>query len=497
MSRKIEFRVLDISKGEWYTRQDVTPTCPIVLLVAINAGYVHSSFSLRCLVANLGDLKERTQCVETDGQQESPAHLVERLLRHNPGIIGFSVYIWNYAFVLRVLRLLEIIAPHVKIVVGGPQIVPGDAATREIFDLADVAIVGEAEECIESVLKDLWDASPVSSVIHAPPVNVANIQLPYALYSAADIAHRVIYVETSRGCPFHCDYCTSAGQGPIRFFPQEKLWPHFQSLLERGARKFKFLDRSFNHNGSHGLAVLDFFLDSKRERRLDALQLHFEFTPYPLNGEWRKRLSAFAPGELHLEVGIQTWDSGVAARIRRPMDPDVVMESLRFLIHDAKADVHADLIVGLPGETRESISEGFNRLVALRPSEIQVGILKDLPGTAMRRHAQEFRLVFSPEPPYEILETSTLPFDEMCRLARFARCWDMIYNHRRFTRSVSLALENSASPFEDIMRLSDAIYAEHRRMHALSPRQIAKALSTLYPTLDMKTALETDARGEI
>ena len=176
------------------------------------------------------------------------------------------------------------------------------------------------------------------------------------------------------------------------------------------------------------------------------------------------------------------------------MNPQTAEESLRFLIHEAKADVHADLIFGLPGETLESAIDGFNYLVSLRPAEIQVGILKNLPGTHLEQRFVEFDLCFSPDPPYEILSTSTLSFETLCQLKRFARCWDMVYNHHRFPMSISLLLKNSSSPFEDIMALSNIIYTEHKRMYALSPKQIAKALYSLHPTEEMQCALETDAR---
>jgi len=469
-----------------------------VLLVAVNAGYIHSSFSLRCLLANMGELANETHILETDGEA-SPVQLCEQILAFKPSVVGFSVYIWNTTYVISVLRLLKRLSPQIRLVVGGPQVVPEDTATAELFELADCAVVREAEGCVEEVLRNLLDNNVSQTFLSVGTGRNAcdtleNIQLPYSLYSDDDIKHRVIYAETSRGCPFQCVYCTSAGQGPIRFFPQESLFKELETLIQRGARKFKFLDRSFNHNGNEGLAVFDFFLRQKQSFPHDLFQLHFEFTPFPLLDDWKKRLCLFQPGELHLEVGIQTWNMEVAKRIQRPMNPTTAQESLHFLIHEAKADVHADLILGLPGETLESAVEGFNRLVSLRPAEIQVGILKNLPGTHLEQRFAEFDLCFSPDPPYEILSTSTLSFETLCLFKRFARCWDMVYNHHRFPNCISLLLKNSASPFNDIMTLSNTIYAEHQRMYALSPKQIAKALYSLYPMDEMKVALETDAR---
>ena len=469
-----------------------------ILLVAVNAGYVHSSFSLRCLLANMGELADETELVETD-VETSPVQLCERLLASRPAIIGFSVYIWNYTYVLSVLRLLRILSPETRLVVGGPQVVPDDPATAGLFTLADCAVVGEADSNVAQTFLSAH-SSFAQTGMSAPHSSLAHLQLPYPLYSDEDIAHRVIYAETSRGCPFQCAYCTSAGQGPIRFFPRDPLFAHLETLIRRGARKFKFLDRSFNHNGENGLAVLDFLLRQTQAHLGETFQFHFEFTPCPLSEEWKRRLCLFRPGELHLEVGIQTLDADVARRIGRPFSASdssyaVLEETLRFLIHEAKADVHADLILGLPGETLDGIADGFNRLVALRPAELQVGILKNLPGTHLGRRFAEYDLRFSPEPPYEILSTSTLPFETLCHLARFARCWELLYNRGRFPASMALLLDDvSTTPFEKIMSLADTLHATHGRLHALSPRQLAVALSALFPTKEMAAALETDAR---
>ena len=465
-----------------------------ILLVAVNAGYAHTSMSLRCLLANLGDLKTNTEIVEADSRL-SPLQIVERILEFNPRLVAFSTYIWNATTVADTLCLLKVIRPDIIRVAGGPQIVPGDDSAN-ILPLVDVAVCGEGEGVVKGLFERLLAGGRVEPILVAEPPDLTTVELPYGLYTDQDVATRMVYAEATRGCPFRCEYCTSSGSGGIRNFPLDRLLPAWDSLLKRGVRQFKFLDRSFNFGGAQSLAVLDFFLE-----RLDPeLRLHFEFTPDELDAEWRQRLVRFAPQMLHIEMGVQTWAPDVAACVHRPLKPDAIERSLRFMIGEAKADVHADLIAGLPGESLASFVRGFDRLVALAPTEIQVGILKKLPGTAIGRHDEAFAVRWSPVPPYEILENNLISFEEMRNLERFSRCWDLLYNRGRFKASARLLWRDGASPFARVNRVSSMVYSQCGRMHAISPKRLAEAVFTVLttdggvPESEAKAALEYDAR---
>lgn len=462
-----------------------------ILLVGVNAGYIHSAFALRCLHANLGPLRARAAIIETDAQESTPVQLVERLLARTPKIVGFSVYVWNVAFVAAALRLLRVVAPQVRIVLGGPQLVP-DEPDASVVPLADAAVCGEAEGIAAEVFAAVLNGERPGFVTPPPP-DLDRVALPYGLYTDTDLAARMVYVESTRGCPFACAYCTSGDAGGIRRFPLDTLLPALRALLDRGARGLKFLDRSFNQGGDHALAVLDFLSDHWRE----GLTVHFEFTPQPLSAAWRDRLLRFPPGGLHLEVGIQTWDAAVARRIRRPFDEATAEATLRFLVAEARANVHADLIAGLPGEDLDGFARGFDRLLAFGPAELQVGILKRLPGTTLARQSDELNLRFSPDPPYEVLATDRIPFAQMRRLARFARCWELLYNRGRFRRTAPLLWADGGSPFERVMAVADWLQERYGRLHALAPKQIAEAVAATVPparTAEVRAALERDAR---
>ncbi len=464
-----------------------------MLLVAINAGYSHPSLSLRCVRANLGELESRCGLLEVDAQL-SARQIVERILAAQPRVVAFSAYIWNVTLLADVLRLLRAVRPDIRRVAGGPQIVAGDDPSG-LQPLLDVSVCGEAEGIVASLFTRLLEGASVPALIQAEPPDLKTVALPYRLYTDADIAHRLVYVESSRGCPFRCAYCTSSGSR-VRTFPTGALLEAFGVLLDRGVRQFKFLDRSFNHGGEASLAVLDFFL----ARASVGLRLHFEMTPDLPDAAWRDRLSRFDPGVLHIEMGIQTWNPVVAKTIRRPLNPTAAERTLRWMINEAKADVHADLIAALPGESPASFAAGFDRLVALDPAEIQVGILKRLPGTDIARHDAAWGVTWNPLPPYEIVENALFSYSALCRIERFSRCWDLLYNRGRFVRSVRLLWRDGGSPFARVSRVSERVYARSGRMHGISPKRLAEALQEVLVTdagisvSEAGTVLERDAR---
>lgn len=479
------------------TRTHSTTVCNMecdILLVAVNAGYAHTSLSLRCIMANLGEFGERTRILELDTSL-SPMQIAERVVEISPRIVAFSTYIWNAVVIADALRVLEAARPDIVRVVGGPQIVPDDDPSM-LLQLVDVAVCGEGELVAADVFRDILSGKSVAKIVDKGAPDLGRVQLPYRLYRDDDLATRIVYAETTRGCPFRCEYCTSSDSGGIRKFPLDKILSAFDDLMRRGARRFKFLDRSFNFGGEHSLAVLDFFI----ERKTPELRLHFEFTPDALDTEWRARLKSFEPGMLHIEMGVQTWNKAVADLIRRPLKPEAVENALRFMIEDAEADVHADLIAGLPGETPESFIAGFNRLVAISPAEIQVGILKRLPGTAIGRHDKEFSVKWSPVPPYEILENSTFSFEAMREMERFSRCWDMLYNRGRFRTSTPMLWRDGASPFSRVLKVSTSVYDKVGRMHAVSPKRLADSVLEVLTRecsvaeSEARAALERDAR---
>ncbi len=441
-----------------------------IVLSTLNARFSHTSFGLRYLRANLGDLRPRSEILEFVIQSQ-PRQIVEEILERSPRIVGFGVYIWNVYELTEVVSILKRVAPEIVVVIGGPE-VSYETEDQEIVQNADFVITGEADNTFRELCSRILTGEECATKIIRSPVPKADeIALPYQEYTDEDIARRTIYVEASRGCPFTCEFCLSSLDIPVRQFDTELFLAQLELLYQRGARSFKFVDRTFNLNLRTTEAIIGFF----RERLSPDLFVHFEMVPDRLPPSLISQLAEFPPGAIQLEIGIQTFNSEVSQRISRRQNYPAVTANLRRLRSETGAHLHVDLIVGLPGESLESIADGFNTLVSLNPHEIQVGILKRLRGTPLVRHEKEFLLVFNTEAPYELLSSRDLNFFTMQRLSRFARFWDLYANSGRFPSALSM-LWKEATPFEGFIHFADWIYAQAKEHHGISVKRLAEFL---------------------
>ena len=431
-----------------------------IVLAAVNARYSHPAYGLRSLQANLGALRDRSRIIEAD-LEILPFQLAESVCDLNPERAAFSVYIWNADTVRKTLAILRQVRPGLKIEVGGPEVT--DETAPRFAGLADAVVIGEGETVFRR-----WCAGEIpDGVIHAEPEDLSLLVVPD--YTDEDFQNRrTVYVESTRGCPYGCFYCTSGGT-TLRRFPLPALFAAWEKLLARGVRDFKFLDRSFNADVAQACAVIDFF------RPCRDVRLHFEIHPAFLHDELRRRFECAPAGMFHLEAGVQTLNPATAARIGRTTDCDTVLANTAYLCGLASCEVHADLIFGLPGETAAGFAAGFDRLVkSCRPPELQVNLLKRLPGT---RLSAESCLRSNPAAPYEVLASDAMDFDEICRLQRFARCWELVHNRGRFPRAVGRLLEAAESPFAVFAQLADRIYREHGKLYAVGTAKLAEFLA--------------------
>jgi radical SAM superfamily enzyme YgiQ (UPF0313 family) len=506
-----------------------------IVLTTLNAKYIHAAFGLRYLLANLGELRTGAALVEFDINQR-PLDIAEMLLARDPKIIGFGVYIWNVAPTTEVVATVKRLRPDIKIILGGPE-VSYETEGQPIVQLADHVITGEADlkfaevcrvllnpltltlsrggmekcETIAATSEHILNPSAAGlveggntipprppgegrgegflpKIIPAGLPEFSQIVLPYDLYSADDIAHRIIYVEASRGCPFTCEFCLSSLDIPVRQVPLPAFLEQMQRLLDRGVKQFKFVDRTFNLNIATSKAILEFF----RARHQPGNFYHFEMIPDRLPAELREVIAKFPPGILQFEVGVQTFNPEVGALISRRQNYERLAENFNFLRRQTGVHIHADLIVGLPGETLESFAAGFDRLIALGPQEIQVGILKRLRGTPIIRHDTEWQMVYSANPPYEILRNKLIDFGTMQRLRRFARYWDMVGNSGNFLESTPLVWSN-ASPFHSFLRWSDWLHARVKRTDAIA---LLRLMELIFEFLTAELRLEAKLVAE-
>lgn len=405
-----------------------------------------------------------------------PADVVEKLLAHDPRIVGFGVYIWNVDELTRIVALLKRVAPHVTVVLGGPE-VSHETDRQEIIRLADYVITGWGDISFPSLCAQILNGPRPLMKVHAgeqPPME--QIAFPYQHYTAEDIAHRTVYVEASRGCPFKCEFCLSALDKTAWPFPLEALLAQLESLHARGVRVFKFVDRTFNLNVATSRRILQFFLDKLEANADDPVFAHFELVPDHLPEPLKDSIRQFPPGSLQFEIGIQTFNPQVQALISRRQNNEKAIANLRWLREETNAHLHVDLIAGLPGEDIESFARGFDQLSALRPHEIQFGILKRLRGAPISRHTETYGLVFDSAPPYQILATDRISFPMMQRLVRFARYWDLVANSGRFADLMPAVLGNA--PFARFLALSDWLYQNTDATHRISPDRLQRLLES-------------------
>ena len=501
---------------------EIRAAMPAILLAAINAKWIHPSLALRLLKANLGRLEDQCEIMEFALRQPLNEK-VDPILAARPRLLALSVSIWNHQATLELLKTLEAKwIPHGQkpiIVLGGPEVswLPKNA---EIFQYADYVIRGEGEESFRSLCFRLFYGEENVSYTFTKErtgdkdlvfinegntaVDLDKIAPAYYLYTGEDLKRKLIYVESSRGCPFECEFCLGParprGLSPVREFPLEPFLADMGNLISRGARQFKFLDRSFNLNIDRAIRIMGFFLDRitapaevpvpSKEK---PLCVHFEMVPGRFPPALKEVLRRFPPGSLRIELGIQTFNAETAALIKRSDNSGETLETLKFLRAETNAIIHADLIAGLPGESLASFGAGFDllwqalsgtpglkssgsRFTADRSFEIQLGILKCLPGTPISRHNKTFGMKYSAGPPYEVLESAAMPAPEIVKIKNFARFWEIIVNRGHFPELTARLFPPGESVFGEFMKLSQKLLENFGRNWGIDRTELGKFL---------------------
>ena len=473
-----------------------------IVLATLNAKYIHASLGLRCLMANMprhggADLAALTSLQEFTIQR-TPQEIVEALLQElgtaEVRVVGFGVYIWNVIQTTEVIRLLKSRSPQTKVVLGGPE-VSHEWQDQAIVQLSDHLITGWGDVSFPKLCRALVHGpQPLMKVIAAEQPALDELSLPYAQYSDTDLAQRVLYVEASRGCPFKCAFCLSALDKTAWAFALEPFLAELATLYARGARHFKFVDRTFNLKVETSVRILQFFLERLQAAPTEAMFLHFELVPDHLPDALKSMIAQFPAGVLQFEIGIQSFNPTVQSRIARRQDNSKTEDNIRWLLAHSTAHLHTDLIFGLPGESWESFAAGFDRLHALGPHEIQLGLLKRLRGTPLATRSlpgttAEDAMVYAAEPPYTVLHTGAVSADQVQQFARLARYWDLLVNSGRFGQSSQLLLQGP-SAFAAWTAFGEWLWQRTASTHRLTPEAL---LDALFDYLTQVRALPADA----
>lgn len=434
----------------------------LVTLVTINARYHHRSAALQTLKANAGNLLDSIEIMEFS-LEDRAEDIVEKIMESSCRIVGFSVYIWNYIETLRVISLIKKVKPGIVTILGGPE-ASFEYEKSEMFALADYLICGEGEEVFPQLCQDILAGRKQDKVIVAEPCDLKKLKFP-DVSTLESVAGRVVYIETSRGCPFNCHFCISGEDNRVRRFDAKQVVDYLGRLYEAGLNHYKFLDRSMV-NGPYR-EVLQWFatIDSSD------ISVHFELNPDAIPASFFEELFKLRKMSIQLELGIQTFNEEVLGRIGRKQNNELAISNIGRLIEKPNIHIHSDIIAGLPGETIESIAQSFDTLYFTGVHEIQFGILKRLKGAAISVHTDSFSMVYSSFPPYNVLSTSTINFNEMQKLRRFARYLDLVFNSGNFYNSSRTIMDSN--PFNNFMKFCDWLWKVSGQTHKLSRDRLA------------------------
>ena len=431
-----------------------------ILLVAINAKYVHTNLAIRYLRESV--IAEFPQVELREFTINEPIERIEaEIFEAKADVIGFSCYIWNLSETMAVIRQLRPVCPKVRIVVGGPEVSYDAAQFLKEHPELDGVVYGEGEITFLELLRAWRDRSGLERVdglawretdlirVNSPSRQVSFVEVPNPYRRDEDFTGRLAYVETIRGCPFNCQYCLSSTFQGVRYLDPESFREILSQLLRCGARTIKFVDRTFNVNKQHSFKILDIVREEAANYPPDAgIRAHCEMAGELLDEDWIRYLREYPKDLVQFEIGVQSTNPETLAIISRPQHFERWARSVQEIQAMRKAHLHLDLIAGLPEEDWTSFRTSFNDVYNVQPDMLQLGFLKVLKGSGLREKSEKYGLTYSPDPPYIILETRVLSHEELLKLHRLEEILDRYYNSGRFSTILPCALELFPTPFD-------------------------------------------------
>lgn len=424
-----------------------------VLLTAINSKYIHSNLAVRYLKSFTKDMDYEGVIREfTINDREEK--ILEEIIKEQPDVVAFSTYIWNVELISRVANLIKRVDSNIEILYGGPE-VSFDAHKFLEENIGEYVIEGEGEKTYRDFvsykigkmkLEDVRGLhykidDKVYSNERRPLMSMDEIVFPYE--EDEDLSNKIVYYEASRGCPFNCKYCLSSTSHGVRFLDIDRVLSELKYFLDKKVKLVKFVDRTFNCNHKFAMAIWEFL--TKQDTNTG---FHFEISGDLLRDNEIELLSHAPEGRFQFEVGVQTTNDEVLRNINRFVNFSDIKEKVLELMAIKNIKQHLDLIAGLPGEDYTSFVRSFNDVYSIRPEEIQLGFLKLLKGSSMREEADKYGMEYSPYPPYEILKTNKISYNELLELKKVEEMVDKYYNSQKFNYIIKFFDEKFDSPFE-------------------------------------------------
>ena len=453
-----------------------------ILLTAINAKYIHSNLAVYSLKAYSQD--EGVELAEYTINQRSEDILMD-IYKRRPDVLCFSCYIWNLDVVEELVRELGKLMPDLAIWLGGPEVSYDAKDVLCRLPMVRGVMKGEGEEtfaelckiyrCSKHTDEELENLAGITfrradgTIIENPWREVMDLsKVPFVYQRIEDFEHKIVYYESSRGCPFSCSYCLSSVDKRLRFRNLELVKQELQFFLDHKVPQVKFVDRTFNCKHDHAIAIWKYIAEHDN----GITNFHFEVAADLLNEEELKILEGMRPGLVQLEIGVQSTNPDTIRAIRRTMDFDKVSEVVARIQKKGNIHQHLDLIAGLPYEDIQSFAHSFDDVYALKPEQLQLGFLKVLKGSYMEEQQKTYGLEHKSRPPYEVLYTKWLSYEDVIRLKGIEEMVEVYYNSRQFTHTIEALEQEYTSSFEMYDRLRE--YYEEKGYGSVQHKRSAR-----------------------
>ena len=431
------------------------------LLVALNAKYIHSNPALYSLKRFAGENATHVELAEYTINNRTE-HILADIYKRKPDAVGFSCYIWNWSMVQDIMTEFFKLCPDVPVWLGGPEVSFDAAEILQKYPNLTGIMVGEGEETFAELLeyyvkkevtKQLSDIPGLvlQSGATTPRAALSMDKIPFLYSNLDEFKNRIIYYESQRGCPFRCSYCLSSIDKAVRLRDIGVVKRELQFFLENQVEQVKFVDRTFNCNHEHAMAIWKYI----KEHDNGVTNFHFEIAGDILREEEICLLNSMRSGLVQLEIGVQSTNEKTLKEIRRVMDVSKLKEVVAAIKKGNNIHCHLDLIAGLPYENYESFANSFNEVYAMKPHQLQLGFLKVLKGSYMHEMAENYGLVYHDKPPYEVLYTNWISYEEICRLKRIEEMVELYFNSNQFTHTLPVLEKVFASPFAFYEALAD------------------------------------------
>ena len=435
-----------------------------IVLSTLNAKYIHTNLAIRYLKAAA---RPEFDCELAEYTIKDPAfNIVSDLFQKKPDVVGFSCYIWNINETIAVIRMLKTVLPNVKIVLGGPEVSYDVHDWLRKHEEIDYIIMGEGEVSFKEMLRFFNGDIELEKVpgicyledgkikIHAQPPKVDLREIASPFRFEEDLPHiskRIQYIETSRGCPFSCQFCLSSIEVGVRYFNREKVKEDIRYLMDNGAKTIKFVDRTFNISRSYAMEMFQFLIDERKP----GVVFQFEITADIMRPEVIQFLNDNAPkGLFRFEIGVQSTNDLTNDLVKRRQNFEKLKRTVTMVKEGGKIDQHLDLIAGLPYENLESFKNSFNEVYAMKPDQFQLGFLKVLKGSYMAQKIADYHLKYTDTAPYEVLSTEWLSYGDCLKLKKIEEMVDLFYNSGQFSYTLPVLEKLFETPYEMYEELS-------------------------------------------